>query len=615
MPLTPQSFLHKWRNVTLTERASYQQHFLDLCELLDHKKPVEIDPSGHTFCFEKGAIKTTGAQGFADVWYRDHFAWEYKGPHANLDKAYQQLLLYREDLQNPPLLIVSDIQTIQIHTNFTGTIKQIYTLTLDDLADYAKRDLLRAAFFDPYSLRSPLTPDEVTQKAAAHFAELAESLRQSGCSSAETAHFLIRLLFCLFAEDTGLLPPKAFSNLAVNLRAKPARFKEALSQLFSAMATGGLFGSEEILHFDGRLFDDASVLDLTTPAIDILIEVSRLDWANIEPSIFGTLFERSLDPAKRSQLGAHYTAKEDILLIVEPVLMAPLRREWAAIQAQADGLAAQRDAAPAGRKRTDLHEQLTSLLTGFSTRLAAVTVLDAACGSGNFLYIALRQLLDLEKEVVTQAGYLGVGTFIPSVNPAQLHGIEINETAHQLAQAAIQIGYIQWLRDNGFGHPAPPILKPLDTIQHKDAILAYDDTDRPYEPTWPPADVIIGNPPFLGGNKIRNEMGSSYVDALFNLYEGRVPAFADLVCYWFEKARTQIQNNKTKRAGLLTTQSIRGGANRKVLERIKKSGDIFMAWSDRDWILDGATVHVSMVGFDDGSEREKNSQSGLCFKK
>jgi hypothetical protein len=124
-------------------------------------------------------------------------------------------------------------------------------------------------------------------------------------------------------------------------------------------------------------------------------------------------------------------------------------------------------------------------------------------------------------------------------------------------------------------------------------------------------DVIVGNPPFLGGSKIRAELGDEYVDALFKLYEGRIPAFSDLVCYWFEKARAMIEEGKVKRAGLLATQGIRGGANRKVLERIKDTGDIFWAQSDRVWILDGATVHVSMIGFDDKTEKEKTLDDNL----
>jgi type II restriction/modification system DNA methylase subunit YeeA len=604
MNLSPQSFVDKWRHANLKERSAYQQHFLDLCHLIGHKEPAEMDPSGDTFCFEAGAAKTSGGNGFADVWYRDHFAFEYKGKHADLVKAYQQLLQYREALQNPPLLIVSDIDTIQIHTNFTGTVKRVYQLTLDDLLTTAGMDLLRTVFYNPYSLQAPQTATQVTEEAAAHFARLAERLRLSGYAPQVTAHFLIRLLFCLFAEDTGLLPEKLFSRLAVNFRNNPQAFTRQLNSLFEAMAAGGGFGTEAILHFDGYLFDEAQALDLGKEGIETLIEVSNLDWANIEPSIFGTLFERSLDPSKRSQLGAHYTSKEDILLIVEPVLMTHLRRKWAEVQTQAKVIAAQRNQ-ETGRKRANLQEKLSGLLTGFAAETASIQVLDPACGSGNFLYIALRQLLDLEKEVIALAGELGVGTFFPSVNPGQLHGIEINETAHQLAQATIQIGYIQWLRENGFGVPTEPILKPLNNILNMDAILTYGEQGKPYEPEWPAADVIIGNPPFLGDKKMRAELGDQYVDGLRKLYEGRISGGADLVTYWFEHASRLIATKAIKRAGLLSTNSIRTGSNRKVLDHIKENGDIFMAWDDRSWILDGAAVRVSIVGFDDGTEQNR----------
>ncbi len=166
----------------------------------------------------------------------------------------------------------------------------------------------------------------------------------------------------------------------------------------------------------------------------------------------------------------------------------------------------------------------------------------------------------------------------------------------------VWIGYIQWLNSNGFGTPAPPILRRLDNIRQMDAILAYDLEGKPVEPEWPQADVIIGNPPFLGDKRMRTELGDNYVDALRRMYDGRVPGGADLVTYWFEKARQQISARRTSRAGLLATQSIRAGANRRVLQRIKDSGDIFYAQSDRPWILDGASVRVSLVGFDNGSE-------------
>ncbi|MCK4355561.1 class I SAM-dependent DNA methyltransferase, partial [Candidatus Bipolaricaulota bacterium] len=195
--------------------------------------------------------------------------------------------------------------------------------------------------------------------------------------------------------------------------------------------------------------------------------------------------------------------------------------------------------------------------------------------------------------------------FFPTVKPEQLYGIEINEYAHELAQATIWIGYIQWLRENGFGQPSEPILKALDNIHEMDAILAFDEEGNPIEPEWPEVDVAIGNPPFLGASKLRAELGDEYVERLFALYNERLPGFSDLCCYWFEKARSMIEHGTLKRAGLLATQGIRGGANRTTLERIKKTGNIFWAQSDRDWILEGAAVHVSMVGFDRGKESQR----------
>jgi len=603
--LSPQEFVAKWSKATLKERSAAQEHFIDLCHLVGHPTPAEADPTGQTFTFEAGASKQRGGQGWADVWKKGCFAWEYKGKHKDLDQAYQQLLQYRESLLNPPLLIVSDMDQIVIHTNFTNTVKQVVRIDLDDLLKPEGLAQLRAVFFEPETFRAPQTTEQVTEEAASEFARLADLLRKYGAEPQQAARFLIRLLFCLFAEDIELLPKDLFTRLVKQTQKHPSAFAGQLRQLFQAMTSGGWFGADEIPHFDGRIFDDDSVLELDGDGLDILARVSTLDWSNIEPSIFGTLFERSLDPSKRAQLGAHYTSREDILLIVEPVLMAPLRRRWAEMRQQALDLARRRDEAKTKRTRDNRHNELTNLLMGFADEIAQVQVLDPACGSGNFLYVALKQLLDLQKEVITLAGDLGVGRFFPGVSPTQLHGIEINAYAHELAQATMWIGYIQWLHENGFGVPGEPILKPIETIVQMDAILAYDEQGKPVEPEWPEADVIIGNPPFLGGGKIRSELGNAYTEELFALYGDRLPNFSDLVCYWFEKARAMIEAGRLKRAGLLATQAIRGGANRTVLDRIKETGDIFWAQSDRDWILEGAMVHVSMVGFDNGSETDR----------
>jgi len=157
---------------------------------------------------------------------------------------------------------------------------------------------------------------------------------------------------------------------------------------------------------------------------------------------------------------------------------------------------------------------------------------------------------------------------------------------------------------NGFG-ASEPILKPFENIKRMDAIIDLTDPDNPKEPEWPNTEFIVGNPPFLGDKKMRNELGDQYVGALRKLYEDRLPGQSELCCYWFEKARKLILGDRCKRAGLLATQGIRGGANRAVLDRIKQTGDIFFAVPDRNWILDGATVHVSLVGFDNGDEKTR----------
>ena len=883
-------FIAKWRRVELKERSAAQEHFLDLCALFDHPTPAAADPTGETFCFEKGAAKHGGGDGFADVWKRDHFGWEYKGRHKDLDAAYDQLLRYRNALANPPLLAVCDFDRIIVHTNFTGTVSASYEIPLESMGEPRNLEILRAVFFDPENLKPGRTSEAITQDAAERLARNAEAMRARGQDPAAVAHFLNRLIFCLFAEDIGLLPDMIFTRIVEKSGGDPERFGRLLGQLFEAMAHGGDFGLESIRHFNGNLFESADVLPMTAPEMTAIFQAAGLDWGTVDPSIFGTLFERGLDPAKRAQLGAHYTSREDIETLVEPVVLAPLRREWDEIRATvarllatgmktagarasrphrewhsrgylphfdhpglvqsisfrlADSLpeeklaqwreelgmlnrapggtgvsnedaggtpALPKDAGkmPAvpkeagataalrqrieysrrieewldrghgacqlkdrriaklvedallhfdgdryqllawvimpnhvhvvfepmaghrledivhswksftakeantilgregqfwqeeyfdrfirdskhlrdvieyieqnpveahlvkhaedwafGSARTRRGEELSedagetpalpktaiptsalrpaalrkargeadAMLHAFLVRLQGIRVLDPACGSGNFLYVTLQKLKDLEKEVIVHAMDLGFGGYLPMVGPWQLHGIELNPYAHDLAQTSVWIGFFQWTRANGFHITQDPVLRPMrNNFRCMDAILAghvdascrsaavpaasSDSSDggrdarRPAEPEWPAVDFIVGNPPFLGGKMLRRELGDDYVDRLLAMWKIRVPAEADLCCYWFEKARAHIAAGKCKRAGLLATQGIRGGANREVLKRIKESGDIFWAESDRPWVLDGANVHVSMVGFG-GKDEMADGSAGV----
>jgi len=674
--VTPAEFKRKWARFSGKETAGYQEHFNDLCALLGEPTPAAADPTGsQSFCFQKRVVKDAELfavndtdriaeepeteRGFADVWKSGCFAWEYKGKKKNLDVAYKQLLRYRESLQNPPLLVVCDFDRYIVRTNFNGTVQESHEFRNADIDSPRVQHLLRALFRNPGFLKPQRTTREVTEKLAAQIALIARSLqgresveladaktrrahRVAQRKNLRIARFLNRIVFCFFAEDTGLLPANVVTDLFRAGDNDPAFFSERLEELFSVMATGGAFGSDRIRHFNGHLFEDSTVFQLNEEEIGALAVAGEADWQFIQPSIMGNLFERGLDPDQRAQLGAHYTSEEDIGTLVEPVLMQPLRREWSQIKgvlalafATGKGVAADR-----------------AKLSAFHDKLAAITVLDPACGSGNFLYVSFQLLLDLEKEVITFATQLGF-KFEPRVNVQQLKAIELNAYAFELAQVAVQIGYLKWRRDNGFDNDRTPVLQVLDGFENKDALMkemfrktpkdlreaqseehvaviplgaeqieiagaaAHSELSEPiakelkvsatevrvyHERGWPAADVIVGNPPFLGDKLMRRELGDEYVESLRSIYSDRIPAQSDLCCYWFEKARDLIADNRCSRAGLLATQGIRGGANREVLKRIKRTGDIFFAVSDRKWILNGAMVHVSMVGFDCGAE-------------
>ena len=328
-PMTPYEFIAKWRASALKERSASQEHFIDLCHLLGEPTPAEADPTGETYCFERGARKDTGGDGWADVWKRHHFAWEYKGKRADLDAAFGQLRLYALALENPPLLIVSDMLRFRIRTNWTNSVSKTYEFGLDDLADAATRDRLKWAFSDPERLRPGETRQSLTQQAAQSFAAVAQSLRERSHDPHAVAHFVNRLVFCMFADDVGLLPGHMFTRMLEQARRTPAHFADLADDLFRVMARGGRVGFETVDWFNGGLFDDATALPLERSDIDTVLAASRLDWSEIDPSILGTLFERGLDPGKRAQLGAHYTDRDKIMLLVEPVVIRPWLAEWA----------------------------------------------------------------------------------------------------------------------------------------------------------------------------------------------------------------------------------------------------------------------------------------------
>ncbi|MES0006096.1 N-6 DNA methylase [Mesorhizobium sp. M0062] len=600
--MTPQTFIAKWQNSQLKERAAAQEHFLDLCHMLGEPTPADADPTGQDYGFEVGASKTTGGNGFADVFKRNHFGWEYKGTKANLDTAFAQLQRYAVALDNPPLLIVSDIgTTIRIHTNWTNSVSKTYEIAITDLGDAEKRGWLKSALSDPEALRPKKSRQELTEEVAAEFAQLARSLRDRGHVPEQVAHFINRLVFCMFAEDVKLLPETIFTRMLEQALEDPSEFERFARELFVAMRAGGRVGFEKVAWFNGGLFDDDLAFALTKEEIKLVHRAASQYWGDIDPSILGTLFERGLDPDKRSQLGAHYTDRDKIMMIINPVIVEPLTAEWQKAKAEITGLMAKATSSK-GSTSTRAQNQAQVVLERHLKRLVEYRVLDPACGSGNFLYLALRALKDLEHKVQVEAEAMGLPRRFPQIGPEVVMGIELNPYAAELARVSVWIGEIQWMLKNGFAASQNPVLKPLHNIECRDALLTWvpeggEGAGRWIEAEWPKVDAVIGNPPFLGGKIMRSELGDIAVATLFATYRGRVPPEADLVVYWVEKAATAIRKRALTRAGLVTTNSIRGGANRRVMDGISENMSIVAAWDDEPWTVDGAAVRVSLVVF------------------
>jgi hypothetical protein len=637
--MTPQQFKQKWGPggpaFHLNEEQGAQSHFLDLCELLGVPKPGSED--GYLF-EEKNAV-IGGRTGYADVFRRGAFAWENKAPGKNLVAALRQLQTYSLALSNPPILVVCDRLTTRIYTQFNGHPTETHDVLLAELDQPEKLALLRRIWLDPESFRPKKTSRDITEAAAKSFATLADGLRKnwkppaaSGAPESDAykqafqaradqvAHFLTQCLFCFFAEDVGLLPGRMFEGLVNNRKLTSDKLTAGLHNLFTVMRAGGLYGNDDIPWFNGGLFKKVDVPELTVMEMTELRNAAALNWSAIDVSIFGTLFERGLDPAKRSQLGAHYTDPATIMRIVEPVLQRPLLQIWEQVAQVIRGLMTK------SKKKNDANYKLAlKEFVKWLDQLKDYRVLDPACGSGNFLFLGLKTLKDIEHKSHLDAVAMGLDREADLVTgPHNMLGIELNEYAAELARVTVWIGELQWRLLHGYEFKTNPVLEPLDHIECRDALLTWIPVEqkpasnlgsdpRPkgagsdpnlrtantqaVEAQWPQASVVIGNPPFLGGSKKRRELGDAYFEALDTVFVGRVPGSADLVCYWFDKARKQLISAGLGAAGLVATNSIRGGVNRQVLIAICKSSRIYDAWSDEGWVNEGADVRVSLICF------------------
>lgn len=469
------------------------------------------------------------------------------------------------------------------------------------------------------------------------------------------ASYLTRCLFSMFAEDVELLPAGSFQGLLQKYREQPAVLQKMLAILWADMDQGGFSAAlaQDVLHFNGKLFKgtgaDGYSLLLTPEQIDLLIEAARANWREVEPAIFGTLLERALDPSERHALGAHYTPRAYVERLVLPTVIEPLRAQWANAQAAALVLAHEAAALQGKAAEAKLAEARAEVKK-FHHHLCTIRVLDPACGSANFLYVTLEHLKRLEGEVVNQLEALGrtqdqLGFEGETVTLQQLRGIELNERAAALAELVLWIGYLQWhIRTRGHAAVATPVVHNYGNIECRDAVLAWDAQELAYDDagqllsrwdghtykihpvtgeqvpdeaaqvpqwryvgarpaTWPQADFIVGNPPFIGNKRMRDALGDGYTQALRSAWP-EVPESADFVMYWWHRAAAQVAAGHVQRMGLITTNSLTMVFNRRVVQAALDQGThLVMAIPDHPWVdsTDGAAVRIAMTVLAAGS--------------
>jgi hypothetical protein len=680
------------------ERANAQPFLERLCHVLGLPVPnlQAADNSTNDYVFERAVDRFfddgTKTTNFIDLYKRDCFVLEAKqsaarraakanSPAAPFDlspntarrgtatrgtagwdaamvKARNQAEAYTRLLPNdhgyPPFVIVVDVgHVIELWADFSRQGKrysqfpdrQNFRITMDDLLRPDVQDRLRQIWLDPMALDPARRSAKVTGEIAARLAIVAQSLERQGIPAHTTALFLMRCLFTMFAEDVGLLPKDSFKDLLKRKKQSPQTFAPALEQLWQTMNVGGYAGpiDQDVKKFNGWLFKDAGALRLDADEIHELYTAAESDWRDVEPAIFGTLLERALTPGERSKLGAHYTPRAFVEPLVEATIIEPLVRDWDLVQVEAQGLF-----------QTGDIDGAQARVRAFHSRLCALKILDPACGTGNFLYVALELLKRLEGEVLDALVQLGEAHDMlvyegHTVHPSQFLGLELNPRAVEIAHLVVWLGFLKWqIRTNGLAAIAEPILTSTDHIFETDAVLAYDRADlvrddqgkpksrwdgityrihpitgervpdetasielytyvKPRRPDWPEADFIIGNPPFIGGKDLRQELGDGYAQALWAAHP-KMPGAADFVTYWWDHAAEFLtrKNTRLKRFGFITTNSITQTFSRRVMERRlsdKVPIHLTFAIPDHPWqkAVDKANVRVAMTVAEKGT--------------
>ena len=427
--------------------------------------------------------------------------------------------------------------------------------------------------------------EKVTKEAAEKLLKIYHSLLKRGENKAHIQRFILQVLVCLFAEDIGLFPVQGYFLELIRDCRKNYSTYDWFTALFIQMsskekARGGKF--KGVAYFNGGIFKEIHPVGLNEYELELLEETAKFDWSKVEPAIFGNIFEYSMNNIEQHATGAHYTYEKDIMKIIRPTIIQPFIEKIQKAQTL--------------KKLLQLREEL-----------AQIKILDPACGSGNFLYIALRELKNLELEILNKIqenfSSYRISEVYSLISVNQFYGIDINLFAVELAKITLYFGkkifndlFLKYVKNQQLA---------LETKNNQfifdieDQTLPFDDLDAnifiedAIFCEWPKADFIIGNPPFLGGKYLRTERGDEYATKIYKAFP-EVKGQPDYCVFWFRKAH----NMPAKRIGLVGTNSIAQGVSREAGLKyiVDKKGIIVDAVSTQVW-SGIANVHVSIVNW------------------
>ncbi|MBW3569058.1 N-6 DNA methylase [Candidatus Parcubacteria bacterium] len=577
------AFAERWKGVSSEqgERQSFWNEFFEIYGT--DRKSVAI--------FESAVNRLGRAQGFIDLFWPGLVIVEHKSLGKPLDAAFDQAADYASFLppkDHPRYIITSDFHSIRLYDLSAKDGPKHWEINLEELPK--KADMF--SFLGGYKKQEIIEEDPVNRKAAERFAELHDQLKSTGYSGHELEVLLVRILFCLFAEDSGIFERNQFHDLIYNgTDIYGNNLGPHLMQLFDVLnkpKDKRQSNLDENLnkfpYINGKLFEER----IATPTFDykmrdwLLETAHKLDWSSISPAIFGAMFQGVMEPKQRRSLGAHYTSEQNIMKVIKPLFLDDLWKEFENVKDN------------------------RSELLAFHDKISCLKFLDPACGCGNFLVVSYKELRRLELEIIKITCSVpgiemkGLKVSLKSLtkcNVDQFYGIEIEEFPAQIAQVALWLTDVQMNNEAAdyFGKPLVrlPLLNSATIINENALEADWHELVKPSQ-----LDYLFGNPPFSGGKQMNQDQRDQIVE-LFP--KGSGAGVLDFVAGWYVKAIDYIKDTQIKVA-FVSTNSITQGEQVSILWQylLDKGAKINFAHRTFRWNNEAsgkAAVYCVIIGF------------------